>query len=255
MPASLVTHCGARVVDRAALRAVPTPEPTRTWFPLGHHEVLEVVESTLREGGFNIDREQLALSRTDARFFGTLDLASVVAPGVTLAIGIRNSTDKSLPIGFCAGSRVFICDNLAFNSEVTIARKHTRHSRDRYAEALALAVSGLSDFQKAEAERIKRFQKADVTDIEAESLMLRAYDQAVISHRLLPRVIKEWRKPTFEDFEPRTLWSIYNAFTTVLGERRRTNMQQFASLTVKLSGLFADFAGIVAGEPEQTLSA
>jgi hypothetical protein len=252
---ALVTHCGARAVDRPALRAVPTPEATRTWFPIGHHEVLAVVESTLRDGGFQIDREQLALSRNDSRFFGTLDLASPVAPGVTLAVGIRNSTDKSLPIGFCAGSRVFVCDNLAFNSEVTIARKHTRHGGDRYAEALALAVSGLSDFQKAEAERIRRFQQADVTDIEAESLILRAYDTGVISHRLLPRVIKEWRDPSFEEFQDRSLWSLFNSFTTVLSERRKTNAQQFASLTVKLSGLFSDFAGIVAGESVQTLSA
>jgi len=78
------------------------------------------VEEKLKEGGFRIDRERLALSRNDARFFGTLDLQSAVAPGVTLAVGVRNSLDKSLPIGFAAGARVMVCDNLAFRSEITV---------------------------------------------------------------------------------------------------------------------------------------
>lgn len=251
---ALVTHCGARSVDRDALRAVPIPEPTRTWFPLSHHQVLTVVEEKLSEGGFAIEREQLALSRNDARFFATLDLAAVIAPGVRLAVGVRSSIDKSLPLGFCAGSRTFVCDNLAFGSEVVIARKHTRHGSERYAEALACAVAGLPQFQEAEAERIRRFQEADLTDIEAEALMLRAYDRAIVSHRLLPRVIKEYRQPSFEEFSPRTLWSLFNAFTTVLAERRKENVQQFASLTVKLSGLLADFAG-VAGASQYTLPA
>src|SRR5205823_3866874 len=91
----LIAHCGARVVDREQLKAVSTPAATRTWFPIGHLKVLQTVEEKFAEGGFRIERERLALSRGDARFFGTLDLQSAVASGVTLAVGIRNSTDKS----------------------------------------------------------------------------------------------------------------------------------------------------------------
>src|SRR5262245_27347393 len=118
---TLVTHCGARMVTREQLAVVPTPAPTRTWFPVGHLKVLTTVEETLRAGGFMPRRESLALSRHGARFFATIDLESELANGVSLAVGIRNSLDKSLPIGFCAGSRVFICDNLAFRAEVTVA--------------------------------------------------------------------------------------------------------------------------------------
>lgn len=251
----LITHCGARTVDREQLRAVATPAATRTWFPIGHLQVLEIVEEKLAEGGFRIERERLALSRGDARFFGTLDLASTVAPGVTLAVGIRNSIDKSLPIGFAAGARVFVCDNLAFRSEITIARKHTRFGSDRYAEALCRAVGGLAQFKEAEGARIRRFQLTDVTDIEAESLMLRAYECDVVSHRLLPRVIAEWRQPSFEEFQPRTLWSLLNAFTTVLGERQKSNPQQFAHLTIRLQDLLSETAGVRPEEEVMTLSA
>jgi hypothetical protein len=60
------------------------------------------------------------LARKDARFFATLDLENEVCDGVRLAVGIRNSFDKSFPIGFCCGERVMVCDNLSFGSEVII---------------------------------------------------------------------------------------------------------------------------------------
>ena len=43
-----------------------------------------------------------------------------------LVIGLRNSHDKSFPASIALGSGVFVCDNLAFSAEVTIARRHTR---------------------------------------------------------------------------------------------------------------------------------
>src|SRR5205823_2560781 len=148
-----------------------------------------------------------------------------------------NSTDKSLPLGFCAGNRVFVCDNLCFRSELLVNRKHTRFGQERFAEAICRAVQSLHQFKVAEAARIRRFQLLGLTDTQAESLMLRGYEQGIVSHRLLPRVIKEWRTPSCGDFEPRTVWSLLNAFTTSLGERQRTNPQQFAALTIRLQDL------------------
>src|SRR4051812_22884309 len=72
------------------------------------------------------DLRAIRLSRGDARLFATVDLGSPLATGVTLAVGIRNSFDKSLPLGFVAGNRVFVCDNLAFRSDLSVKRKHTR---------------------------------------------------------------------------------------------------------------------------------
>jgi hypothetical protein len=43
----------------------------------------------------------------------------------TDTVGLRNSHDKSFPIGIAFGSRVFVCDNLAFHGEHVIRRKHT----------------------------------------------------------------------------------------------------------------------------------
>jgi hypothetical protein len=234
---SMILHCGARQVGRDELDRVNPPEPTRTWFPVKHAEVVDAVMSNLRDQAFVVRDVKYALARQNHRMFATLDLASPLAAGVTLAVGVRNSTDKSLPLGFCAGSRVFCCDNLAFHSELLVHRKHTRHGRERFVEAICLAVRGLAQFKENESRRIELFRMTDVDDRSAESLILRAYDQEVITTPTLPKVIKEWREPSFEDFLPRTLWSLFNAFTTALGGRQKSDPQRFAKQTIALQAL------------------
>jgi Domain of unknown function (DUF932) len=234
---TLVLHRGAREVSREELAAVAVPPATATWFPLPHVQVLDTARQPLDAAGFHVSRTRLALARNGARFFGTLDLQSPVAAGVTLAVGVRNSIDKSLPISFCAGARVFICDNLAFSSEIVIARKHTRFGQARFTEAICRAVQSLHQYREAEAARVRRWQHTKLSADAADALLLRAYERQVITTPLLPRVIQEWRQPSFEEFRPRTLWSLFNAFTTVLGERRRTNPQLFSALTIRLHQL------------------
>lgn len=234
---SLVTHCGARQVTRTELDQVEAPSPTATWYPVKHSQVLDMTTEALDQFGFRIKEARHALTRHNARMFSILDLDTPLATGVHLSVGIRNSLDKSLPLGFCAGSRVFVCDNLAFHSDLMVHHKHTKNGSQRFLEAIVTAVQSLSQFRQTEAKRIETFRTTDLDDTQAESLILRAYEREVISHRHLPRVIQEWREPSYEDFKPRTVWSLFNAFTTALSPRAQTNPQDFTDRTMKLQTL------------------
>ena len=107
---TLITHCGARDVTWGDLEQIPTPPATETWFPLSHSQVLGSVVQTLDAAGFGVQSMSLAVTPDDARFFGTLQLKAEILPGVGLAVGVRNSIDRSLPIGFCCGQWVLVCD-------------------------------------------------------------------------------------------------------------------------------------------------
>lgn len=239
---NLCLHRGARLVERLELDEVDAPPPTQTWFPLQHSDVLNAVLGTLEVSGFQVQKTQLSLSGDNARFFGTLDLSTPVANGTTLAVGVRNSVDKTFPLGFCAGSRVFVCDNLAFRSELLVIRKHTLNGRIRFQEAIALAVQSLHQFREAEAQRIDQMQAFPLSDRHADSLMLQAYERGIVSHRTLPRVIQAWRTPSHPEFTDRNLWSLMNAFTGVIQSRSRSNPQQFALQTIRLNALLTPSA-------------
>lgn len=229
----LILHRGARPVERAELDLIEAPPPTDTWFPLRHSQVLSTVEETLGDAGFTITRSNLALSQDDARFFGTLDLSTPIIEGVTMTVGVRNSTDKTFPIGLCAGNRVFVCDNLAFSAEIYVAKKHTRFGQQRFHEGIATAVASLRKYQEVEANRIIAYRERDVDEPEAAACLLHAFEQGILTTRTLPQVIDEWRKPVLDDFRPRTAWSLFNAFTSALKERQ-SNPAQFASLTMRV---------------------
>jgi hypothetical protein len=94
---NLTLHCGAREVTRDELAALSCPPPTKTWAPVGHDRVLTTALATLGEAGFSVEKLRLGVSRDDGRFFGTLDLATPLTPdgSVSLAVGIRNSVDKT----------------------------------------------------------------------------------------------------------------------------------------------------------------
>ena len=97
----------------------------------------------------------------EAQFFATLDLAASIGTGVALSVGIRNSIDKTLPLGFCAGNRVFVCDNLSFSAELLVNRKHTVNGGARFREAIALAAGRLRVFRASEAARVGLMQATD----------------------------------------------------------------------------------------------
>jgi hypothetical protein len=229
----LMLHRGARVVERAELDLVEAPPPTSSWFPLRHGQVLSTVEETLGNAGFAITRSQFALSQDDARFFGTLDLATPIIDGVAMTVGVRNSTDKTFPIGLCAGNRVFVCDNLAFSAEIYVAKKHTRFGELRFHEGIATAIGSLRQYQDVEARRIVDYRERKVDETEAAACLLHGFEQGILTTRTLPQAIEEWRKPALEDFQPRTAWSLFNAFTSALKERQ-SNPAQFAALTMRV---------------------
>jgi len=236
--ATLLCQRGAREVTREELSFVPCPPPQGRWHPVPFHTVLEYAERALTDAGYRIAKSALALSRRDGRFFGTLTLDCPLGSGADLAVGIRSSHGQSLALGWCCGQRVFVCDNLAFSSAKVISRKHTAHGVQRYQEAISRAVSELADYREFEAYRIRQMQRLELTDGQAESVLLRAFEAGIISPHALPVAIREWRKPSFPDFEEfKNAWRLYNALTFALGKRARTNPQAHVHATIRLGAL------------------
>lgn len=233
----LMLHRGGRLVERAELEAAPVPPPTHSWFPISHGQVAQTVELQLAQAGFGILKSEYALARNDHRMFATYTLQSPLAEGVSLAVGIRNSTDKSFPLGFAAGSRVFVCDNLSFNSELVVTKKHTKYGHDRFRDTIARSILSLQAYQKHEAARIERLRTTPVTLDESESLILRAYETGLLSNRTLPLMIREWRKPSHEEFSQLTAWALMNCFTEVFKVFAVSNPAEHAKKTIELGSM------------------
>lgn len=244
MSDNLMVHAGGRLCTLDELKAVPTPQAEGRWHPVAHSSVLDTVTQTLTGAGYAIKSQALAIARDGKRFFGTLDLTTALTPddSVALAVGIRNSTDKSFPLGFCAGSRVFVCDNLAFNAELLVKRKHTRLAVGKWNNEIAAAVQKLDSFKEAETLRIERLMSTDLSDDQALAFIVRAMERHVISVPTVPKILTEWRTPTHDygTGDRPTAWKLLNCFTTVLGrERAVRSPNEYAVQTIRLNALLA----------------
>ncbi|MEX0669134.1 MAG: DUF932 domain-containing protein [Pirellulales bacterium] len=213
---NLVLHCGARHVERAAVTEAQTPSASPTWVPIPHHRLLEQVESTLVASRMTVVNQAHALWNGGLRYFGLLEITNGAAHAdYGLVIGLRNSHDKSFPAAIALGSGTFVCDNLAFSSEVTIARRHTRFIERDLPRVVHTAVGRLADMRGQQDQRIRSYQETELSDVAAHDLLVRAVDAAVLPVTQMPAVLSEWRTPRHPEFSAagKTAWRLFNAFT------------------------------------------
>jgi hypothetical protein len=250
---ALCLHRGAVRVNEEELARYQPPPATDTWFPVSHRAVYDTTVARLTEAGYRVRSTALGVSQDGHRFFGTLDLDTTLVSGVSLAVGVRNSTDKTFPLGFCAGNRTFVCDNLAFRSELLVRRKHTRFGELRFGNAIAQAVGSLKHFVEVEAERVRRMQHEEVTDDRAHALILKAYLRQLVSYRLLRHAVAQWECPSFEEWGGKTLWRLANAFTWTMADVAKRNPNEYSDRTIRLNAMLSPFGG--GSEPDPTSGA
>ena len=216
---NLILHCGAAEVPRKALAAVPTPAATETWHPIPHEEFVSRVEWELPRYGLDIMQEAHALTHDGgSRYFGLVQVAheGLEHSDYSLVIGLRNSHDKSLPAGLVAGAQVLVCDNLSFAGEICLARRHTPNIMRDLPSLVGDALGRLLVMFRTQEQRVERYRATRLSDADAHDLTIQALDTGVVCASKIPALLHEWREPRYEDFEPRTVWSFFNATTEVL---------------------------------------
>ena len=240
---NLMLHCGASAVDRVEVARVSTPRPTVTWTPIPHVTLIETVENALRSTGLKIGNQVHSLNQGGARYFGLTEVHGPDdARDYALVLGLRNSHDKSFPVGLVAGASVFVCDNLSFSGEVRLTRKHTVHLQRDLPQLVGRGVGQLMQLWGHQGQRIDAYKNYRLRDKAAHDLVIRAVDVGAATNRMIPSVIKEWREPSYPEFEDRSAWSLFNAFKEIL----KGNLPELPKRTEVLHGLFDAQVGLPA---------
>ena len=213
-----LSHARSVLVGRQDLRDLPTPEPTATHFPIPHWRLVESLAETLHFRHLEIVAEEYAVSPDAMRFFGALTL-NVEESGVRIALGLRNSHDKSFSLGLTVGRRVLVCDNLAlFGDYAPVVRKHTK--KVEIETILAVAVDQMQRNFEPMRRQIDFFKGCDLSDQRAKLIIYEAFfaGAAGLPKHLGTVVHRHYFEPIYPEFEPRTLWSLENAFTSAVKE-------------------------------------
>jgi len=216
---SLMLHMGGKEATFDDVANVITPSPQDSHYPIPHTALIEQTTDALIDAGYTIKSVQHGLNRKGAHYFGFMELGherfDQVDYGIT--VGLRNTHDKTFAAGFIAGSRVFVCDNLAFSGEVKVGRKHTKQILSELPEIIGQGVTRLKGYYIKQEERIETYKEVEISDKEADSNIITLLRKKVITSRQVERTVKEWYEPTHDSFaETKNVWRLFNATTEAL---------------------------------------
>lgn len=209
----LMAHCGAQLIGRQDLIALPTPESTLTHSVVPHGKIVEALIESLGFRKYQVVRDQYAVTKDGMRMFGVMEINEDNSE-VRFAIGIRNSHDKSFALGLTVGYRVFVCDNLCFNGEFSpVTRRHSKNFD--YVEVVGGAVDKMQRNFAPMVRQIDAWKGFELPDIQAKNVIYEAFIAGGLEvPRHLARVVHQnYFEPKHPEFEPRNMWSLSNAFT------------------------------------------
>jgi hypothetical protein len=241
----LVLHCGANEATREDIALVETPEATESWTPIPHRALIDITAENLERSGYQIVAERHGLNREGRHYFGLLELRNGSNhEDRALTVGLRNSHDKAWAAGMVVGSRVFVCDNLAFSGEIKIARMHTRRIMDDLPRMVEAAMGRLTEARQLQDKRIDAYKGRELGNLEFHDMLVQALDCKAAVATTLPKILESWRNPEHPEFKDRTLWSAFNAFTQNMKDLR---MAEVSRRTLTLHGIFDGRAGLHRG--------
>jgi len=156
----------------------------------------------------DITQEQYGLSRKSQQMFGVIRLDSG-HPDNGLSIGLRNSYDKSLSVGFASGASVFVCDNLCFSGESgEIIRKHTVNVWRDITLKVDQALRASEYHYIVMNQHLSEMKQIPMGLDEGYDLIGRALGHEVLKPQQATIALKDWRNPRHEDFSERNLYSL-----------------------------------------------
>lgn len=211
-PAALMTNYSQKL-NREELALVPCPPPTTTHQTIPHSRIIQALIETLGFRHIGVVRDEYAVSPDGMRMFGVLDLEAS-SHGIRFSIGIRNANDKSMRLALVIGYRVMVCDNMAFHGDFQpVLAKHSKNFD--LLDALSVGVDRMQRNFEPLVKQVQMWQASQLSDEQAKLLIYRAFVEGELEvPKHLARPVHElYFQPPFQEFEPRTVWSLQNAFT------------------------------------------
>jgi len=222
-----------RTIPREELALVPTPPATDTHRPVPHHEIVQALVETLGFRHIGVVHDEYAVSPDGMKMFGVLDLETEMH-GARFAIGLRNSHDKTMRLALTCGYRVFVCSNMAFSGDFTpVLAKHSKSFS--LVDSISVGIDRMQRNFEPMRKQVELWRQSELTDVTAKMIIYQAFieSELEVPRHLARRVHDLYFDPQYDEFEPRTVWSLSNAFTSAFKDL--DPIPQFRA-TAKLGG-------------------
>lgn len=222
MTTQLLTQCGSQRCSLEQLLTIPEPKKTKTYTPLNHYDfavnVLTIASDLLK--GYRFDGDSYALSSDGQKMFGVITYRKINPrpdEELKLAVGLRNSYNKTMSAGIVLGSTVLVCDNLVFSGDIKVMRKH--QGEDMHEELHDQIVTAIYKSQHnfhQISQDVQAMKERSMNQQEKYAFIGLLTGEGILSPTQSTAAFKELWKPSHPEFEMDTLWAGYNCATEAL---------------------------------------
>lgn len=205
---------------RADLHKIPVPDrkDTKTWKGVGHGVLADKVVERVEAQGMEISAENWYVNPKGSILWGAVDIIpGVASPELEIgqeanfSLGIRHGNDGEYAVSFAVGARIAICSNGMFHGDFVSKKRHTQtlDLEEIIDNALVKYIEECESLENL----INGWRDCEVDDKDASLLMFEAHRRGYVNFRYLEDVFRNWSEPIHDEFQERTAWSLYNAFT------------------------------------------
>jgi hypothetical protein len=219
----MMLHCGGKEVSLDRLNNLYTPPPVGAHYPIPHIAFYDEVNRALDATGLTRVNEVHAINDhgdiEGSNYFGMAEMRIPESDEYGFMIGWRSSHTKCYAASLVLGSRIFVCDNLAFSGEVKLQRKHTRYIMRDLPNVVARATSQVVDQRTTQENRFSAYKGRVLTRAESDHAVIDMIRAKAINSSDVLKVVNEFDKPTHEEHlnadGEQTVWTLFNSVTEV----------------------------------------
>ena len=229
---TLMRQAGSQSVSFEELKEFDLPKETESYKPVSHHDLVYNITKVIKNDSralmdYKLVNQQYAVNKgvcknangdieyegQAGKFFGVLTYEKEGSTSVSRrSIGIRNSYDKSMSVGWCFGQSVVVCDNLMFHGEIKSLKKHTKNVWESLRNTMLNDLAYNSDKVWTTLEDdIDLMIGLEISDNRAYQLLGELWGNRILSDRQLSESRRHWLNPPQDEFKPRDMWSLYNS--------------------------------------------
>ena len=222
MTNQLLTTCGSQRCSLEQLLTIPEPKKTKSYTPLNHYDfavnILTIASDLLK--GYRFDGDSYALSSDGQKMFGVITYRKINSQQneeLKVAIGLRNSYNKTMSAGLVLGSTVLVCDNLVFSGDIKVMRKHSGVDmhEDLNDQIVTAIYKSQHNFQQIRHD-VELMKQKPMNQHQKYEYIGMLTGEGVLSATQSTTAFKELWKPSHEEFQVDTLWAGYNCATEAL---------------------------------------
>ena len=254
----LMLHCGAESIERGELANVlPLPEHFggARHNPVPYGEYVDQVADSIRSQGYAINDEKYGVDQDGGKFFGLMEIAPAIEGEFLgkddkefgLMVGLRGSYNQSLARGLAIGSRVFVCDNLAFSGEVSFKTRQTTNINARLPGMIHNAVDQLLDLSVLQEKRFDAYKDREFKPRWGDAAMIECVRRGIVNPSQVGKVIEQWDTPIHDEHAAHgySAWRFHNAVTEAIKPTAgRPAVLQNQERTIKLTSFLDEVSGL-----------